>query len=302
MEVDSTDDGVEDSQASSSTPAFSPEEHHKAAIDRRNSRTTSRSDGLSSTTSQHSPGSVSLPYSGSRPTMDAIGRGSRGSGSGTGSGTGSVSDAAHVLSQIPLDTRPYSKTPVPLTHDEAVLVHHYTEHLGRWLDCTDATRQFTLGVPRKVKLCPVLCYAVLSFAARHRKEEATAEAAYQKCIALLITRLNEDTASHDETLLCAIVILRFYEQLTGEHLFKFTRMYVHLTISSSLKYRLRRWKTSCRNLGHPASFPGPRTCRSIGAYPPRSCVLGLCPTVPIRVYYQPTATQHRLFITASPQA
>jgi hypothetical protein len=224
MEVDSTDGGLEESRASSSTAAFSPEEHHEAAIDRGNSRTTSRSDGRSSATSQHSPSSVALPYSGSRPTMDARGRGSGGSGSGTGSGTGSVSDASQVPSQIALDTRPYSKAPVSLTHDEAVLVHHYTEHLGRWLDCTDATRQFTLGVPRKVKLCPVLCYAVLSFAARHRKEEATAEAAYQKCIALLITRLDEDAASHDETLLCAIVILRFYEQLTGEHFFNFTRM------------------------------------------------------------------------------
>jgi hypothetical protein len=103
---------------------------------------------------------------------------------------------------------------MPLTHDEAVLVHHYTENLGRWLDCTDATRQFTLGVPGKVKICPVLCHAVLSFAARHRKEEVVAEAAYQRCIALLIDRLNEDAASHDETLLCAIVILRFYEQLS----------------------------------------------------------------------------------------
>lgn len=117
---------------------------------------------------------------------------------------------------MPQGTRPYSQTPIPLTHDEAVLVHHYTEYLGRWLDCTDATRQFTLGVPRKVKLCPVLCHAVLSFAARHRKEEAAAEAAYQRCIALLIDRLNEDAASHDETLLCAIVILRFYEQLSGK--------------------------------------------------------------------------------------
>lgn len=106
--------------------------------------------------------------------------------------------------------------PITLTHDEALLVHHYTEYLGRWLDCTDATRQFTLGIPEKVKTCPVLCHAVLSFAARHRKDDVTAEAAYQHCIALLIDRLNEDAASHDETLLCAIVILRFYEQLNGK--------------------------------------------------------------------------------------
>jgi hypothetical protein len=106
-------------------------------------------------------------------------------------------------------------TQAPLTNHEARLVHYYSEYLGRWLDCTDATRQFTLGVPEKVKQCPVLCNAVLSFAARHRREDIIAETAYQRCIALLIDRLNEDAASHDETLLCAIVILRFYEQLNG---------------------------------------------------------------------------------------
>jgi hypothetical protein len=128
---------------------------------------------------------------------------------------GLVTVASMLRPDIPAGTRPFSKVPVPLTHDDAVLVHHYTEHLGRWLDCTDATRQFTLGVPEKVKQCPVLCHAVLSFAARHRKDDATAHAAYRRCITLLIDRLNEDAASHDETLLCAIVILRFYEQLNG---------------------------------------------------------------------------------------
>jgi hypothetical protein len=121
----------------------------------------------------------------------------------------------HNRRDVPDGTRNYSSRPIPLTHEEALLVHHYTEHLGRWLDCTDATRQFTLGVPEKVKQCPVLCHAVMSFAARHCRDDATAEAAYQRCIALLIERLNEQAASHDETLLCAIVILRFYEQLNG---------------------------------------------------------------------------------------
>jgi hypothetical protein len=193
MEVDSTEDGFEDGQANGT---ISPEQDREVAVDRRRSRPESRSDATS-----HS----------------ARDRGG-GSGNGSASASGSaVPDDMQLRSQLPPGTRSYSKTPVPLTHDEAVLVHHYTEHLGRWLDCTDATRQFTLGVPGKVKICPVLCHAVLSFAARHRKEEAVAEAAYQRCIALLIDRLNEDAASHDETLLCAIVILRFYEQLSGEH-------------------------------------------------------------------------------------
>jgi hypothetical protein len=191
-------EGSDEGQASSRT--FFPNTNQ--SISRRNSR----ADGVPETspscsgTSQHSPDNESLALCESRRSSDESNRSSA---------------TALNTSQVPQGTRPYSQIPIPLTHDEAVLVHHYTEHLGRWLDCTDATRQFTLGVPGKVKQCPVLCYAVLSFAARHRREEATADAAYNRCIALLIDRLNEDAASHDETLLCAIVILCFYEQLSG---------------------------------------------------------------------------------------
>ena len=134
----------------------------------------------------------------------------------------SISVASLLRQPSPEGTRPYSQEDIPLTQREARLVHYYSEHLGGWLDCTDATRQFTLRVPEKVKRCPVLCHAVLSFAARHRREDDIADAAYQRCIALLVDRLNEPHASHDETLLCAIVILRFYEQLNGRFCILFT--------------------------------------------------------------------------------
>lgn len=186
---------------SQASRTFSPREHD--STDKGKGRTESPSDAPSHAT----------------PSTPASRSDRRFSYQGARSQSSSSNHSAALQSRLPIPegTRPYSQTPVSLTQDEAVLVHHYTEHLGRWLDCTDATRQFTLGVPRKVKLCPVLCHAVLSFAARHRKEEEAAEAAYQRCIALLIDRLNEDAASHDETLLCAIVILRFYEQLSGKH-------------------------------------------------------------------------------------
>jgi hypothetical protein len=199
MEVDSSQ-GDPPSDLSPNSPQYQSA--------RRNSRAESRSDSFS--------GGVSLSNQSSPVTpFQAEGSKSHAEGSRSQSG-GSVTIASMLRPEIPEGTRPFSTTPIALTHDEALLVHHYTEHLGRWLDCTDATRQFTLGVPEKVKLCPVLCHAVLSFAARHRKEDITAQTAYQRCIALLIDRLNEDAASHDETLLCAIVILRFYEQLNGE--------------------------------------------------------------------------------------
>lgn len=120
------------------------------------------------------------------------------------------------LDQHPVGTAGHAAEPIPLTHEEALLVHHYTEHIGRWLDCTDATDQFTLGVPVKITLCSVLRHAVIALAARHSRKDSVAEVAYQRCISLLILRLNEEAASHDETLLCAIVILHFYEQLSGK--------------------------------------------------------------------------------------
>ena len=133
-----------------------------------------------------------------------------------GSGLVQISLPEGLSDALPKATLPLEHSTIPLTHAEALLVHHYTESLGRWLDCTDATRQFTLRVPEKVKSCPVLCLAVLSFAARHCREDTRANAAYARCINLLIARLNEQPAGHDETILCAIVILRFYEQLSGK--------------------------------------------------------------------------------------
>jgi hypothetical protein len=193
MEVDGADgDGDMDEDSRSNSP------------NRKNSRTGQSSEGLaaslSSPSAHHSPVS---PF-GVPPTKIH---------------TAAESVAGRLGTQAPGSIPEGASNPVEasieLSHHEALLVHHYTEHLGRWLDCTDATRQFTLGVPQKVKSCPVLCNAVLSFAARHNRDNATAENAYQECIELLIDRLSEDAASHDETLLCAIVILRFYEQLNG---------------------------------------------------------------------------------------
>lgn len=196
MDVDRTDD--DGSQVSRS---ISPSANERKGSDRpgTNSGSASRSTSDPSPNDSvgiHSPGSP-FPLSGPRTQS-------------------SISVASLLRQPLPEGTRPYSQEPVLLTQKEARLVHHYSEHLGRWLDCTDATRQFTLGVPEKVKYCPVLCYAVLSFAARHRREDDIANAAYQRCIALLIDRLNGPNVSHDETLLCAIVILRFYEQLNGK--------------------------------------------------------------------------------------
>ncbi|PVH93087.1 hypothetical protein DM02DRAFT_662313 [Periconia macrospinosa] len=139
------------------------------------------------------------------------------------SASGQLSPGSHDSSESPRlcqslsgptdkDNR-YSQKPIAFTHEEALLLHHYTEHLGRWLDCSDASRKFTLIVPERARQCPILCQAVLCFAARHRREDMIADAAYQRCITRLIDRLNEKSAIQDEMLLSAVVILHFAEQL-----------------------------------------------------------------------------------------
>src|SRR5690242_21788450 len=60
---------------------------------------------------------------------------------------------------------------IALSYSEARLVRHYIQHLGRWLDYTDVARQFTLEVPKRLLQCPILHYAVQSFAAHHRRSE-----------------------------------------------------------------------------------------------------------------------------------
>lgn len=92
-------------------------------------------------------------------------------------------------------------------------MHHYAETLGRWLDGCCPARQFTLAIPSRTKHCEILLRAITCFSARHLHEDDLADEAYQRCLALLIERLGLHTATHDDDLLCAIVILRFFEQL-----------------------------------------------------------------------------------------
>ncbi|KAL2755989.1 hypothetical protein ACRALDRAFT_2072567, partial [Sodiomyces alcalophilus JCM 7366] len=102
-----------------------------------------------------------------------------------------------------------------LEFHEARFVHHYACHLGRWLDCTDASRQFALKVPALVTSSPLLLEAVISLAARHLGDTEAANTAHDKCISMIIVMLGSDGAWQDDVLLCAIVILRVFEQLTA---------------------------------------------------------------------------------------
>lgn len=100
-----------------------------------------------------------------------------------------------------------------LTYDDARLFHHFTRHLGRWLDCTNASRIFTLRASERVFDSPVLANAVKCFSARHLGEFEAAEEAYERCITLLIDRLSMDSDSYEECLLSAVLLLHFADQL-----------------------------------------------------------------------------------------
>ncbi|KAK3297930.1 uncharacterized protein B0H64DRAFT_458548 [Chaetomium fimeti] len=115
----------------------------------------------------------------------------------------------------PAPAIPASSPPKALARHEAALLHHYSAHLGRWLDCTDASRQFTLKIPALAKTCPVLLEAVMSFAARHMGDAEAANLAHERCITMLIVLLGSERVVDDDVLLCAIVILRVFEQLTA---------------------------------------------------------------------------------------
>lgn len=267
MELDETDD--EGSLASRSTSPRTNERESRPGATSDNSTSRSTSDrSPNDSVGIHSPGS---PFTLAGPRLQ-----------------NSISVASLLRQPIPDGVQPYSQDAISLTHVEARLVHYYSENLGSWLDCTDATRQFTLGVPEKVRHSPVLCHAVVSFAARHLKEDAVAEAAYQRCIALLIERLGQPNASHDETLLCTIVVLRFYEQLNGTVCRSTRRASAY--VYCSFYNRFRCWAALSRLFCHPTCFSGQSLRRPFRAYTSRSCILGLCSPVSLHRDYQPAAS------------
>ncbi|KAF1930292.1 uncharacterized protein M421DRAFT_59001 [Didymella exigua CBS 183.55] len=103
--------------------------------------------------------------------------------------------------------------PIAHTRDEAQLFHHFTRHLGRWLDCTNAARISTLAVSEKAGECSILGNAVLCFSARHQGKNDQGEEAYERAISLLVDRLSEIPAHFDEMLLSAVLLLHFADQL-----------------------------------------------------------------------------------------
>lgn len=73
-----------------------------------------------------------------------------------------------------------------------------------------------MNVTTLAKSSPILLHAVVSYAARHVADVDAADMAQEKCIELLIPLLSSAAAADSEAILCAIVILRVCEQLSGQ--------------------------------------------------------------------------------------
>jgi hypothetical protein len=154
----------------------------------------------------------------------------------------------------PQESAYYPRKYIALTYDEAFLFHHYIVHLGRWLDCTDASRNFVIILPEKARQSPLLCQALLCFAGRHSRQDSAAEAVYQRCITMLIDRLNESAASHDETLLLTVLILHLADQLDGEFLHVHPLKSLPLTFSSAFSHGDARYAAFGRYFEHSPCF------------------------------------------------
>lgn len=122
---------------------------------------------------------------------------------------------------LPFDERRLWAAPSPqarfnLQYTDAVHLQHFTAELGRWLDCTDAARQFTMKIPQLALDEEILLRAVVCFAARHMRQPDAAAQAHEQCVRLLIPRLAAADVASDDAVLCSIVILRVFEQLDGQ--------------------------------------------------------------------------------------
>ena len=120
------------------------------------------------------------------------------------------------------------------TLQEACLVRYFVENLAHWFDLCDPERHFALVVPQRARSCPPLLNAIFTASARHLSrldkykipqgivyqgkllpdlKIETAIEYHNKCLTHLIKLSHDPDQVHDENLLAAAIILRFYEEV-----------------------------------------------------------------------------------------
>lgn len=104
------------------------------------------------------------------------------------------------------------------SQQEADLFQYFVDVAAVCFDICDPERHFGRIVPQRARSCPPLFHAMLAAAAQRLSrvggfDSHIAEVHHQNCLRTLIPALSASTASMDENLLAAVVILRFMEEV-----------------------------------------------------------------------------------------
>ena len=135
---------------------------------------------------------------------------------------------------LPLAPSPPSYAWTKPTQREAILMRYFVEHLAEWFDICDPEHHFATIVPQRARNCPPLLNAIFTVSTRHlarlRKYRSrdgvrwcgnllpdlkieTAIHYQNESITHLIHLSMDPEQVHNEDLLAAAVILRFYEEV-----------------------------------------------------------------------------------------
>lgn len=121
---------------------------------------------------------------------------------------------------VQLDDDQHQETSPLATKEGAELMRYFVERCACFFDFSDINRHFAHEVPQRARRNGMLANAMLALAARHRSRVQDYDAYisdhyYQKCLQALIPRLSSPSATQNDELLAAVVILRLLEEMDG---------------------------------------------------------------------------------------
>lgn len=137
-----------------------------------------------------------------------------------------VSEIATPLSasSIPIRSNdfggPYLQTKMQrlISGQEAQLMRSFVDSIAPSFDLCDRDRHFSLVVPQRALMCPILLNAVFAVSAKYLSavsdfDPVVSDGQSQECLKHLIPKLCDAEAITDENILAATVILRHLEEL-----------------------------------------------------------------------------------------
>ncbi|KAF2755896.1 hypothetical protein EJ05DRAFT_477958 [Pseudovirgaria hyperparasitica] len=101
---------------------------------------------------------------------------------------------------------------------EAYLMQHYVQVIGKFMDVLDPDRHFTFVLPYRAASCPTLQQAIFALSARHLSrigdfDPYVSDGYSRKVLDAISPMVRESNAINDVDLLCATVVLRLLEEL-----------------------------------------------------------------------------------------